>query len=51
MSLVYLVGLMQTYLGDTMKSTTLSSDLYIANAALNLKLLKERKFTLSQIPQ
>ena len=43
---VHVVTAMETYLGDSLKSTVLRNETYIANAAKNLDELTKRKFKL-----
>jgi len=46
MSYVHAVTAMETYLGDSLKSTVLTNKNYVANAAKNLDELTKRKFKL-----
>lgn len=49
MAYIHAVTAMETYLGDSLKSTVLANEIYLANAAKNLKELNERKFKLEDI--
>ncbi|PCJ99973.1 MAG: hypothetical protein COA45_03940 [Zetaproteobacteria bacterium] len=48
MAYVHAVTAMETYLSDSLKSTVLANKSYIANAAKNLKELKNKNFKLEQ---